>query len=78
MLLQYIVDPERNETLVEMWAEGRTGGIAFLVVNDSTRLAEMQFAIDGDVVKVPLAEFEEALQKAKAMLRLPPGAPPDE
>lgn len=74
MLLQYVVDPARDETLVELWAEGRTGGVAFLVVNDTTRQAEIQFASDGDIVKIPLAEFEEALQKAKSMLRLSPEA----
>lgn len=70
MFLQYVADVERHETLVELRTEVNRGTIAFVVVDDDSRRAEIHFAVDGELHKIPLGEFEAALREAKSRLML--------
>jgi hypothetical protein len=70
MYFHYVIDEQNNESFLELSCKPEEPPFALLVVNDTTRSAEMHFAVDGKIVKIPLEEFEEGLQHAKELFKL--------
>lgn len=66
----YIAEPERRESVVALMSDDGHKTVAFLALNNATAEVTIQLESDGQVVTLPLVEFETGLQHAKQLLGL--------